>query len=69
MVIMTFHDDHRIQGQLTGLTKSIRDEPNKADEVTPKTSPKSIHITDENSITIQCTNNASDGYKTNCTDR
>ena len=26
MVVMTCHDDHRIQGQLMGLTKSTKDE-------------------------------------------
>ena len=49
MVVMTFHNDHRIRGQLTGLTKSIRDESSGTDEATPKTSPKNIHITNENS--------------------
>ena len=29
MVVMTCHDDHRIRGQLMGITKSTGDEPNK----------------------------------------
>ena len=54
MVVVTFRDNHRIWGQLTGLTKSIRDESSKTDEANPKTSPKSIHITNENRRTIRC---------------
>ena len=69
MVVMAFHDDHRIGGQLTGLTRSIRDESNRTDETTPKTSPRSIHITTRIAEPFNATNNTSDGYKTICTNR
>ena len=32
MVVMTFQDNHKIRGQLTGLMKSTTDEPNITDE-------------------------------------
>ena len=54
MVVMRFHDDQRIGGQLTGLTRSIKDEHSKTDEITPKTSPRNTRITDKNSVAIQC---------------
>ena len=54
MVVMGFHDDQRIGGQLTGLTRSIKDEHSRADEITPKTSPRNTRITDENRVAIQC---------------
>ena len=54
MVVMGLHDDQRIGGQLTGLTRSIKDEHSRADDVTPKTSPSNTHITDEHRVAIQC---------------
>ena len=54
MVVMGFHDDQRIGGQLTGLTRSIKDEHSRTDEITPKTSPRNTRITDKNSVAIQC---------------
>ena len=54
MVVMGFHDDQRIGGQLTGLMRSIKDEHSRVDEITPKTSPRNTHITNENSVAIHC---------------
>ena len=39
---------------LTGLTRSIKDEHSRADETTPKTSPRKTRMTDENRVAIQC---------------
>ena len=39
---------------LTGLTRSIKDEHSRADEITPKTSPRKTRMTDENRVAIQC---------------
>ena len=54
MVVMGFHDDQRIGGQLMGLTRSIKDEHSRADKITPKTSPRNTRITDGNRVAIQC---------------
>ena len=54
MVVMGFPDDQRIGGQLTGLTRSIKDEHSGADEITPKMSSRNTRIIDENSVAIQC---------------
>ena len=64
MVIMTCHDDHRIQGQLMGLTKSTMDETILWDE--PKQVPTSLTRV---AGSFKAANNAPDGYKTNSIDR
>ena len=51
---MGLHDDQRIGGQLTKLTRSIKDEHSMVDDVTPKTSPSNTRITDEHRVAIQC---------------
>ena len=51
---MGFNDDQRIGGQLTRLTRSIKDEHSRANEITPKMSPRNTRITDENRVAIQC---------------
>ena len=51
---MGFPDDQRIGGQLTKLTRSIKDEHRKVDDVTPKMSPGNTCTTDEHRVAIQC---------------
>ena len=54
MVIMGFMMTKESGGQLTGLTRSIKDEHSGADEITPKMSSRNTRIIDENSVAIQC---------------
>ena len=42
MVVMTCQDDHRIRGQLMGLTKSTTDEPSITDETILMDEPKQV---------------------------
>ena len=54
MVVMRFHDDQRIGGQLTRLSRSIKDEHSRADKITPRTRLRNTCIPDENSVAIIC---------------
>ena len=70
MIVMTCQDDHRIRGQLTGLTKSTTDEPNVTDEVILmdelKQMPPSLT---KASRPFNAINNTSDGYNNSYANR
>ena len=70
MIVMTCQDDHKIRGQLIGLTKSTTDEHSVTDEITPMDEPKEMpsSLTKE-SGPFNATNNISDGYNNNYADR
>ena len=70
MVVMTCQDDHRIWGQLMGLTKPTTDEHNVTDEIILmdelKQMPPSLT---KASGPFNTTNNTSDGYNNSYADR
>ena len=82
MVVMTCQDDHRIRGQLMGLTKSTTDEPSITDETIlmdepnitdkiilmdkPKQMPPSLMKV---SGPFNTASNTSDGYNNSYADR
>ena len=51
------------------MTRPIKDEHSREDNVTPVTSLGNAHVTNEDRVAIQYFNNVSDGYNAICTYR
>ena len=69
-VVMTCHDDHRIRGQLMGMTKSTTDKLNKIDETILWDEPNQVPMSPTRVAgSFNAANNALNVYKTSCTYR